>query len=92
MQHTTVIKRPLLTEKSTFAMNERKQYAFEVDPRATKVDIKAAVESVYGVRVTGVSTQTRKGRQRRLKHSLVVEGNTKKATVRLHPDDTIELF
>jgi large subunit ribosomal protein L23 len=92
MQHTTVIKRPLLTEKSTFAMNERKQYAFEVDPRATKVDIKAAVESVYGVRVTGVSTQTRKGRQRRLKHGLVVEGNTKKATVRLHPDDTIELF
>lgn len=87
-----VIKRPLVTEKSTFAMNERRQYSFQVDPRASKADVKHAVQSAYGVRVTGVTTQVRKGKSRRVKSGLLQEPSTKKATVRLHPDDTIELF
>lgn len=87
-----IIKRPLVTEKSTFAMNERRQYSFQVDPRATKADVKHAVQTAYGVRVTGVTTQVRKGKSKRLKSGLVQEPSTKKATVRLHPDDTIELF
>ena len=92
MEAHYVIKRPLLTEKSTFAMNERKQFSFLVDPRATKDEIKRAVEKLYNVRVVGVNTQNRKGKYRRLKYGLVVEATTKKATVRLHPEDTIELF
>jgi len=92
MEAHYIIKRPLLTEKSTFAMNERKQFSFLVDPRATKDDIKKAIEKLYNVRVVGVNTQNRKGKHRRLKYGLVIEATTKKATVRLHPDDTIELF
>lgn len=92
MDPVYVLKRPLVTEKSTFAMNERKQYSFQIDPRASKADVKKAVESAYGVRVVGVTTQVRKHKARRQKFGLVLEPNTKKATVRLHPDDTIDLF
>jgi large subunit ribosomal protein L23 len=92
MQAHYVIKKPVLTEKSTFAMNEGKQYAFEVDRAASKDQIKAAVQHLYNVRVVSVNTQVKKGKQRRLKYGLTVEPATKKATVRLHPEDTIELF
>ena len=92
MQAHYVIKKPLVTEKSTFAMGERSQYAFEVDPRATKDDIKRAVEQLYKVKVVGVNTQNRKGKQRRLRYGLVVEPTTKKATVRLAEGQTIEMF
>lgn len=92
MDPLTVLKRPIVTEKSTFGMNERKQYCFLVDPRASKSDVKKAVETAYKVRVLGVNTQVRKGKWRRLRHGLMQEPTTKKAVVRLHPDDVIELF
>jgi len=92
MESTQVIKKPLLTEKTTEAMNEYGRYAFLVDRRATKVDIKTAVERVYGVRVVGIQTQVRKGKTRRLRYGWVGQKPTKKAIVRLHDDDQIELF
>ncbi len=92
MDATYIIKRPLVTEKSTFQMNELNQYSFEVDPRASKPEIKAAIEEIYKVRVLNVNTQTRKGKERRLKYGYVTSPTTKRATVRLHPDDTIDLF
>lgn len=87
-----VIKKPLISEKATFGMNEEKRYTFLVDRTATKDDIKAAVEQLYKVRVIGVNTQVRKGKQRRLRYGVVVEPTTKKAVVRLHAEDQIELF
>lgn len=92
MEPHYIVKQPILTEKSTFAMNELKHYSFLVDPRASKDDIKDAVQKLYKVRVVGVTTQNRKGRRRRMRYGLVEEPVTKKATVRLHPEDTIELF
>lgn len=92
MQSHYVIKKPIVTEKTTFAMNERKQYSFLVDPRATKLDVKRAVEHLYKVRVLDVTTQNRKGKERRLRYGIVNEATTKKATVRLHDDDVIDLF
>ena len=92
MDATYIIKRPLVTEKSTFAMNELGQYAFEVDPRASKPEIKAAVESLYKVRVVSVNTQVRKGKERRLKYGYVTSPKSKRALVRLRDGDTIELF
>jgi large subunit ribosomal protein L23 len=92
MHAVHVIKHPILTEKSTFAMNEQKRYSFLVDPRATKEEIKKAVEEAYKVRVEAVNTQVRKGKWRRMKYGITQEPQTKKATVRLHKDDTIELF
>lgn len=87
-----IIKRPLLSEKNTDAMADHKRYSFLVDPRATKDEIKKAVEDLYKVRVEAVNTQVRKGGMRMLKYGPVTEPVTKKATVRLHKDDSIELF
>jgi len=92
VDYTYIIKKPLLSEKSTFAMNEQKRYTFVVDPRATKTEIKAAVEAIYKVRVTGVNTQIRKGKHRRVKSGEIQEPTVKRATVSLHEKDVIELF
>lgn len=92
MEAIHIIKRPLVTEKSTFASNEQNRYAFLVDTRADKTQIKRAIEDLYKVRVVGVSTTTRKSRDRRLKYGLVEGKISKKAVVRVHPEDRIELF
>ncbi|MFO0828273.1 MAG: 50S ribosomal protein L23 [Phycisphaerales bacterium] len=87
-----VIKRPLVTEKVTWASNEQNRYAFAVDPRATKTDIKDAIQHIYKVRVLSVSTQNRKARDRRYRYGLTPGKTTKRAIVRIHPEDKIELF
>lgn len=92
MDATYVIKKPMLTEKTTTAMNEQSRYTFLVDRRATKDEIRGAVESLYGVKVVGVTTQRRKGKERRLRYGWVTEKVTKKATVRLAEGQTIDLF
>lgn len=87
-----VIKRPLVTEKGTFGMSELNRYLFEVDPRASKTDIKAAIEGIYKVKVQKVNTQTRRGKFRRMKFGLTQEASVKMASVRLKEGQTIELF
>jgi large subunit ribosomal protein L23 len=89
---STIIKRPLITEKSTWESADRHRYSFEVDPRATKTQIKAAIAALYNVRVEKVSTQNRKGRAKRTRYGEINVGHYKRATVQLHPDDKIELF
>ncbi len=89
---TQVLKKPLVTEKSTFRMNELGQYTFAVDRRASKGEIKAAVEKVYGVNVVSVNTMTDKGRYRRLRYGEVKLPDVKKAVVRLKEGQKIELF
>jgi large subunit ribosomal protein L23 len=91
MLPTDVIRKPLITEKAT-AASEANRYSFAVDRRATKTDIKNAVEALYKVRVLGVSTINRKRRDRAYRYG-VIEGKThKRAIVRVHPEDKLELF
>ena len=92
MDPVYVIKRPLVTEKGTFAMNELNRYTFEVDPRASKTQIKSAIESLYKVKVAKVNTLTRRGKFRRLKYGLIQMPSIKTASVRLKEGSTIELF
>lgn len=92
MDHTYIIKKPLLTERSTATMESANQYAFIVDRTATKTQIRDAVVSLYGVRVVKVRTSNQKGETRRLKYGWVRRATTKKAFVRLHEEDRIELF
>ena len=92
MNPTTVIHRPLITEKNTFTADEFNRYGFEVDRHATKDQIKRAVQELYGVRVLEVATQNRRGRTRRNRFGFYVTGAHKRAVVRVHPDDKIELF
>lgn len=87
-----VIKRPLLSEKSTYAMNEQKKYSFEVDVRATKTEIKHAIEQIYKVKVERINTVIEKHKARRFKTGVHVPANTKKAIVRLAEGNAIELF
>ena len=92
MHDIHVIKAPLLTEKTTFAMNEQKKYSFLVAREATKDQIKTAVQRIYKVRVTGVNTQVRKHKDKKTRFGVMAEPSTMKATVTLHTDDVIELF
>lgn len=92
MEPTTVIKKPLITEKSAWETESRNRYSFEVDMRARKPQIKAAVEAIYGVKVAKVSTQVRKGQYFRTKFGPAKTANWKRATVQLAGEDRIELF
>lgn len=92
MESIHVVRRPLITEKSTYQSNELGRYAFEVARTATKTEIKKAIEDLYRVRVVGVSTVVQRGGERRMRYGKVKGKVTKKAIVRIHQDDTIELF
>lgn len=92
MQAIHIIKKPVVTEKVTWGMNEQNRYMFEVDTKATKTDIKRAVEELYKVKVAAVNTQTRKGKFRRFKFGLTQESTVKMASVKLAEGETIDLF
>ena len=89
--HQVLIK-PAVTEKALFQSTELNQYTFHVNMKATKVDIKMAVEKLFEVKVTGVSTQIRKGKPRRFRFTRGRTKPFKKAIVTLHPDDKIDFF
>ena len=92
MNSYDIIKRPVLTEKS-YAGIPAKTYTFEVVKSANKVEIKKAVEEIFGVKVESITTAIVKGK---LKRQGRTQGHTpdwKKATVRLTPDSkAIEFF
>ena len=92
MNSYDIIKRPVLTEKS-YAGIPAKTYTFEVVKSANKVEIKKAVEEIFGVKVESVTTAIIKGK---LKRQGRTQGHTpdwKKATVRLTADSkAIEFF
>jgi len=92
MEPTRVIRKPLVTEKSTYMSAELHRYAFQVDRRATKPQIRKAIEALYGVRVLSVATQNRPGKLRRFKYGYITTSATKRAIVKIHADDRIELY
>lgn len=87
----STIKAPLVTEKSTKDVVYRK-YAFWVDRRANKIDIKRAVEKVYGVKVTSVSSMIVKGKTKRVRANQPGKTTSwKKAIVTLKEGQEIKL-
>jgi len=87
--HRTIV-RPLITEKSSAAYQERGEYTFEVHPDSTKPQIRAAIEQLFGVKVTGVWTSNQRGKVRRVGKSAGRRPNWKKAVVTLREGDAIE--
>lgn len=87
-----VLLRPLVTEKGTHQFTHRNAYPFEVNLWASKLQIKAAVEQLFGVRVEKVRTQMRLGKKRRYRFRVGRLPNWKKAIVTLHGEDRIEFF
>jgi large subunit ribosomal protein L23 len=92
LEPNQVVYRPLVTEKGTHQSERYNSYPFEVSPRATKDEIKRAVETLWDVRVINVRTQNRKGKPRRHKMKLGYTRDWKKAIVELHPEDRIAFF
>lgn len=88
----SVIKKPLVTEKTTIARDEANKYFFEVDRRATKIDIHNAVEKIFKVKVTGVHTINMRGKRKRLGRIMGKRKDWKKAVVTLAPGNNIEVF
>ncbi len=92
LQPHEVIFKPLVTEKGTHLSERYNVYSFEVNPRASKHDIKKAVETLWKVRVERVRTQNYVGKPRRHKMVQSYTQAWKKAIVELHEDDRIALF
>jgi large subunit ribosomal protein L23 len=86
-----IIKQPLVTEKNTILQTQGK-YVFEVGIRATKPQIKRAVETIYTVGVTDVNIISVAGKKKRVKVGFAMTPSWKKAVVSLKPGDKIELF
>ena len=90
-KHETVV-RPLITEKSSAAYQDRGEYTFEVHPDATKPQIRQAIEELFGVKVTGVWTSNVRGKVKRMGRTSGRRPAWKKAIVTLREGDTIEIF
>ncbi len=87
-----VLRRPLITEKSTILQEGQNKYAFEVDPRANKAQVKAAVERSFSVSVLDVNVVMVKGKRKRFGRRMTSRPSWKKALVSLKAGDKIQIF
>ena len=85
------IIRPVVSEKS-YALIEDNSYTFIVHPDANKVQIRQAVEEIWGVKVVKVNTQNRKGKTKDNRLSRGKRKDTRRAIVKLAEGDKIEIF
>ena len=88
----TIIRRPIITEKGTMLKDDNNQIVFEVDARTNKSEIKKAVEKLFKVKVTGVRTQNRVGKPKRLGRFSGRRKHWKKAIVTLKEGDRVDFF
>jgi large subunit ribosomal protein L23 len=92
MERYDVIKRALVTEKSTIARDEANKYVLEVDPRANKIDIAKAVEKLFKVKVLQVHVMNVAGKKKRMGKIIGRKRSWKKAVVTLLPGNRIEVY
>lgn len=87
-----VIKEPHITEKANLQKELNNQISFKVERRATKVEIRQAVESLLNAKVLEVKTINMRGKRRRLGRNVGKRPDWKKAIVKLAPGENIEFF
>jgi len=92
MEPQQLIRRPLITEKSTKLKEASNTICFEVDRAANKIEIRKAVEKLFGVKVTSVRVANRQGKWKRMGRFLGQRKNWKKAYVQLAEGQKIEFF
>jgi len=85
-----VIVSPAITEKSTMA-SEQNQVVFNVAKKATKPEIKAAIEALFSVKVTAVNTLVRKGKVKRFRGTVGRQSDVKRAIVTLADGQSIDV-
>ncbi len=91
MEAREIILKPLVTERTTSLMAEGK-YVFKVAKKANKVEIRKAVEEIWGVKVLSVNTVNVAGKTKRVGRNVGRTSDYKKAIVKLAPGNTIEFF
>lgn len=87
-----IIMQPIISEKMEYLGEVQRKYAFRVNPRANKIEIKGAIEAIYKVTVTDVNVLNRQGKKRRVRYTEGRRSSWKKAIVTLKEGDTIEYF
>jgi len=87
-----IVRRALLTEKGVLMREGANRYLFEVAPRANKIEIRKAVEEIFGVQVVHVRTMNVAGKPKRLGRFTGRQAAWKKAVVTLRPGQVIEMF
>jgi large subunit ribosomal protein L23 len=92
MEMHQVIKRALITEKSTIIKDEANKYTLEVDPRANKIEISNAVEKLFKVKVLDVHVMNMTGKKKRMGKVVGRKRSWKKAIVTLTPGSRIEIY
>jgi len=88
----SIIIAPAITEKNTALRTEQDKYTFKVDRNATKVQIRKAVEKLFGVKVVSVNTMVVKGKLKRMGRFSGYRSNWKKAIIRLEKGQKIDKF
>ncbi len=87
-----ILKRPLVTEKSTTEKDLRNKLFFEVERMANKIEIKDAVEQIFKVNVLDVSTLNMRGKKKRVGKFFTKRSDWKKAIVTIKPGQRVEFF
>jgi large subunit ribosomal protein L23 len=87
-----ILKRPLLTEKSTTQKDSLNKLFFQVDRRANKIEIRQAVEQIFKVDVVDVTTLTMSGKVKRVGRMLSKRPDWKKAIVTIKPGQQVKFF
>ncbi len=90
-KYLEIIKAPIVTEKSSKLAQEESKYVFKVDSKATKTEIKNAIEKIFKVKVEEISTMNIKPKKRRVGRYAGVSNRAKKAIVKLADGQTIDL-
>jgi len=92
IKYYTVIQEPFITEKSNVQKEDSQQVTFKVPLWASKIQVREAVEKIFGKKVVEVRTIRVKGKKKRLGRSLGKRPDWKKAVVRLKPGERIDFF
>jgi len=92
LSHHEVLIRPVLTEKTTHAIEVLNCYAFEVAPTANKIQVRNAVEELFDVKVLKVNIRNRRGKRKRVGRSVGFGKDTKQAIVTLRTGDKIDVY
>jgi len=87
-----IVRRPLVTEKSSILREDENQVVFEVDRGANKIEIRRAIETLFNVRVLDVRTMVVRGKLKRVGRNVGRQTNWKKAVVTLAEGESIDLF
>ena len=88
----TIVRSPVITEKSTDSTDKNNAYTFKVAPTANRIEIKQAIEDIFDVKVKKVNTLRQPGKRKRLGATVGMTRGYKKAIVVLYPGHKIDIY